>query len=231
MRFDVLTLFPGTITEVVTTSILKRAQLAEHITVVAHDIRSVTTDTHHVVDDTPYGGGSGMLMKVDILHKALTQVLQQPEVASISPEKRRIILITPAQKVFTQKVAEEYANQYEQITLMCGHYEGFDARILKYVDEELSIGPFVLTGGELPALTVIDAVSRLVPGVLGDSYSHVEESYSLQDESGKALLEYPQYTRPLEYDGQKVPDALLSGHHAEIKKWRLSQAKLRTNAE
>ena len=229
MRFDVLTLFPDMFQEVLGTSILKRAREAGHLTVVLHDIRQATTDKHHTVDDTPYGGGAGMVLKVDVLANALADVLAQPEVAAIPKARRRSILLCPQGSTFTQKLAVYAAEQYDQITLVCGHYEGFDERIRSLVDSEISIGDYVLTGGELPAMVLIDAITRLRPEVLADT-SPEEESFSIVDEKGAPLLEYPHYTRPLEFNGEKVPDVLLSGHHAEIKKWRLEQAKIRTSA-
>jgi len=227
MRFDIITLFPEMLEGTLQTSILKRAQAAGLLEVHLHNMRDAATDPHKTVDDTPYGGGAGMLLKVDILDTALQNVLALSAVQAIPTESRRVILLTPQGRVFKQPVAREFASKYQQITLICGHYEGFDERIRTLVDEQLSIGDFVLTGGELPALIVVDAVSRLLPEVIRHE-SPEEESHSLTDENGNPLLEYPHYTRPLEYKGMKVPDILLSGHHAEIEKWRLAQAKLRT---
>ena len=226
MRFDVLTLFPDMFTEVLNSSILKRARDKGVLTVVLHDIRDVATDTHKTVDDTPYGGGAGMLMKVDIVDAALQRVLEQPEVQSVPKNKRLSALLCPQGRRLTQTYARDLA-KYEQVTLICGHYEGFDERIRGLVDAEISIGDFVLTGGELPAMVLIDCLTRLQPEVIHED-SPEEESFSIFDENGQALLEYPHYTRPLEYKGEKVPDVLLSGNHAEIKKWRMEQAKERT---
>ncbi|MEI6477705.1 MAG: tRNA (guanosine(37)-N1)-methyltransferase TrmD [bacterium] len=227
MRFDILTLFPEMLRGPLEASILKRAQAAGLVEVHLHDIREVATDTHKSVDDTPYGGGAGMVLKVDILDAALHKVLEIPEVAAIPAERRRSILMTPQGKRLTQPRVRYAAEQYDQITLICGHYEGFDERIRSLVDAQLSIGDFVLTGGELPALMVVDAIARLLPEVIRKE-SPEEESFSILDEAGKPLVEYPHYTRPLEYKGQTVPDILLSGHHAEIAKWRQAQAKQRT---
>jgi tRNA (guanine37-N1)-methyltransferase len=227
MRFDILTLFPDMVAGPLQTSILKRAQQAGLLEVHFHNIRGATTDAHKTVDDTPYGGGAGMVLKVDVLDAALQMVVEQSEVAAISPKKRRIILMTPQGRTFKQALAHDLASQYEQITLICGHYEGFDERIRPLVDEQVSIGEYVLTGGELPALVVVDAITRLLPEVLRQE-SPEEESHTLQDEQGNPLLEYPHYTRPLEYKGEKVPDILLSGNHAAIAAWRLEQAKVRT---
>jgi len=226
MRFDVLTLFPDMFAPVLQASILKRAQEKGALEVHLHNFRDVATDTHKTVDDSPYGGGAGMLLKVDILDTALQQVLSLPEVASLQPEERRIILLCPQGRRLEQGQVKRLA-QYKQVTLICGHYEGFDERIRSLVDEELSIGDYVLTGGELPAMVLIDALTRLQPEVL-HADTPDEESFSIVDEAGNPLIEYPHYTRPVEYKGERVPDVLLSGNHAEIKKWRLEQAKERT---
>jgi tRNA (guanine37-N1)-methyltransferase len=227
MRFDILTLFPDMVRGPLEASILKRAQAAGLVEVYIHDMRDVATDSHKTVDDTPYGGGAGMVLKVDILDTALQKILAIPEVAAAPAERRRSILMTPQGKRLNQARSHYMAEHYDQITLICGHYEGFDERIRPLVDAQISIGDFVLTGGELPALIVIDAVARLLPEVITKE-SPEEESFSLKDELGQTLIEYPHYTRPLEYKGEKVPDILLSGHHAEIAKWRLEQAKIRT---
>ncbi len=217
MRFDILTLFPDVVREVAASSILGRAQRAGSIEVHAHDIRAVATDTHRTVDDTPYGGGPGMLLRVDVLVAALEKLKATLE-RDHAGARRRTIALSPSKQVFSQAVAAHYATHFDQITLVCGHYEGFDARFFRYVDETLSVGTFVLTGGELPALTVVDAVSRLVPGVLGHGASAQEESYAFTDDA--TLLEYPQYTRPAEFRGEGVPDVLMSGNHAAIATWR-----------
>jgi tRNA (guanine37-N1)-methyltransferase len=228
MRFDILTLFPDMFPGVVGASILKRAQAAGALEVHMHDIRAVARDVHRTVDDTPYGGGAGMVLKVDIVDAALQQVLNQVEVSTINPDHRRIILFCPQGKRLEQKRVRQLA-QLEQLTLVCGHYEGYDERIRSLVDEELSIGDYILTGGELPAMVLIDCLARLQPGVI-HANGPIEESFSLTDEVGNELLEYPHYTRPLEYNGTTVPDVLRSGNHAAIKAWRLEQAKLRTHA-
>jgi tRNA (guanine37-N1)-methyltransferase len=221
MRFDILTLFPAMFSEVFNTSILKHAQQKGALEVHLHNFRDVAKDTHKTVDDTPYGGGAGMVLKVDILDEALQAVQQK-----VTTPNRRSILLCPQGKRLTQAEAKRLA-QYEQITLICGHYEGFDERIRSLVDEELSIGDFVLTGGELPAMVVVDCLTRLQPEVLHEDTPD-EESFSITDEAGNPLIEYPHYTRPVEYKEVRVPDVLLSGNHAEIKKWRLEQAKERT---
>lgn len=226
MRFDILTLFPDMFTSPLATSILKRAQDQGLISVHIHDIRAVATDTHKTVDDTPYGGGAGMLLKVDIVHSALLNLQTSPELLAIPLDKRRTVLLCAQGKRFKQSHAFFAAETYDQITLICGHYEGIDDRIRKYIDVELSIGDFVLTGGELPAMMVIDAITRLLPSVIRQE-SPEEESFSLMHE-GKELLEYPHYTRPVEYDGVQVPDVLLSGNHAAIATWRHEQSLKRT---
>jgi tRNA (guanine37-N1)-methyltransferase len=225
MRFDILTLFPDMFSSALSVSILKRAQEAGHLEVHLHDIRAVAADKHKTVDDTPYGGGAGMVLKVDVVAAALDKLNQ--ELSHIPTEKRRSIMLCAQGKRLTQPLAHYIAEQYEQVTLLCGHYEGFDERIRDLVDAELSLGDFVLTGGELPAMVVIDAVSRLLPEVIRVE-SPEEESFNLKDEDGSLLLEYPHYTRPLDFGDKKVPDVLLSGNHAEIAKWRMEQARLRT---
>ncbi|HSI20153.1 MAG TPA: tRNA (guanosine(37)-N1)-methyltransferase TrmD [Verrucomicrobiae bacterium] len=225
MRFDILTLFPDMFAGTLGASILKRAQEAGHLEVHLHDIRAVATDNHKTVDDTPYGGGAGMVLKVDVVAAALEKV--EAELGHIPAEKRKKVMLCAQGKRFTQPIARQIAEDYDQITLLCGHYEGFDERIRGMVDAELSIGDFVLTGGELPAMMVVDAVARLIPQVIREE-SPEEESFSLMDSDGTPLLEYPQYTRPLEFNGEKVPDILLSGNHAEIAKWRLAEARERT---
>lgn len=217
MRFDILTLFPDVVQEVAASSILGRAQRAGAIEVHAHDIRAVATDAHKTVDDTPYGGGPGMLLRVDILVAALEKLQTELDTQRVGT-RRRTIALTPSKQVFSQAVATRLATDYDQITLVAGHYEGFDARFFHYVDETLSLGSFVLTGGELPALTVVDAVARLVPGVLGHDTSADEESYTFAD--NPELLEYPQYTRPAEFRGEGIPEVLMSGNHAAIAIWR-----------
>lgn len=226
MRFDIITLFPDMLAGVLGTSILGRAQNSGKLEVHLHNLRDYAFDKHKTVDDTPYGGGAGMVLRVDVMDACLQAV--QAQLGAIDPAKRMIALLTPQGSRFTQRTAEEISTTFEQITLICGHYEGFDERIRTLVDRQVSLGDFVLTGGELPALVIVDAVSRLVPGVITEA-SPEEESFSLQDESGNYLLEYPHYTRPAEYNGMSVPNVLLSGHHAEIAKWRLSEAKKRTH--
>jgi len=212
MHFDIFTLFPDMFQGPFSESILKRAQERGLLSIALHNIRDATTDKHHVVDDYPYGGGAGMVMKPDPIFAAVEAVYQSGP----------IILLTPQGRLFTQQVARELS-QLERITLICGHYEGVDERVRQHlVSDELSIGDFVLTGGELAAMMVVDATSRLIPGVLNGEESTLEESHS------SGLLEYPHYTRPPDFRGWRVPDVLLSGNHAEIAKWRRKESIRRT---
>ena len=207
MHFDIFTLFPGMFEGPLRESILRRAQERGLLSVALHNIRDATTDRHHVVDDYPYGGGAGMVMKPEPIFAAVEAVYQGGP----------IILLTPAGRLFTQEIAQELARE-PRVTLLCGHYEGVDERVREHlVTDELSIGDYVLTGGELAAMVVVDAVSRLMPGVLANE-STQEESHS------SGLLEYPQYTRPPEFRGWRVPDILLSGHHEQIARWRRKQS-------
>ncbi len=213
MKIDVLTLFPAMFAGPLDESIIKRARLKGLLDLTIHDLRNWTHDRHRTVDDRPFGGGPGMLLKPEPLFEA---------VESLQREKTRVILFSPAGRKFDQSIARELAQQ-EDLLLITGHYEGFDERVREtLVDEEISIGDYVLTNGALPAMVVVDAVTRLLPGALGDDASSHDESFS------DGLLEYPQYTRPAEFRRMKVPEILLSGNHAEIEKWRREQAKLRT---
>lgn len=215
MRFDVFTLFPGVFSPYINTSILQRAAANRLIEIQLHDIRQWASDKHHTTDDIPYGGGGGMVMKPEPVFAAVESVLG-------SPPKCPLILLTPQGKPFDQSTAERLS-QYERIGLLCGRYEGVDERIREHLaSEELSIGDFVLSGGELPALMVIDAVARLLPGVLGDPEGAADDSFSSQ------LLEYPHYTRPPDFRGWGVPEVLVSGNHAAINRWRREQALVRT---
>jgi tRNA (guanine37-N1)-methyltransferase len=213
MKIDVLTLFPAMFAGPLDESIVKRARDGGLLDLKIHNLRDWTHDRHRTVDDRPFGGGPGMLLKPEPLFEAIE---------SLKREKTRVILLSPAGRKFNQAIAQELAQQ-EDLLLVTGHYEGFDERVREELaDDELSIGDYVLTNGALPAMVVIDAVTRLQPGALGDDESSHDESFS------HGLLEYPQYTRPAEFRGMKVPDVLVSGHHAEIEKWRREQAKLRT---
>ena len=211
MHFDIFTLFPGMFQGPFTESILKRAQERNLLTIELHDIRAATTDKHHMVDDYPYGGGAGMVMKPDPIFAAVEAVHQGGP----------IILLTPQGRLFTQEIARELA-QETRITLLCGHYEGIDERVNEHlITDEISIGDYVLTGGEIGAMIIVDAVSRLLPGVLTEG-STDDESHS------NNLLEYPQYTRPAEFRGWRVPDVLLSGNHAQIARWRRKESLRKT---
>lgn len=215
MKIDVLTLFPGMFAGPLDESIIKRARAAGKLDVGLHNLRDYTHDRHRTVDDRPFGGGPGMLLKPEPLFEAIER---------LSGEGTRVILFSPSGRRFNQAMARELA-RCRHLLLVSGHYEGFDERVREELaDDELSIGDYVLTNGALPAMVVIDAVARLVPGVLGDDESATEESFS------QGLLEYPQYTRPAEFRGMKVPEVLLSGNHAQIARWRAEQARQRTLA-
>jgi len=212
MHYDIFTLFPGMFQGPLSESILKRAQEQGLLSIALHNIRDATSDKHHIVDDYPYGGGAGMVMKPDPLFTSVEAVYQGGP----------IILLSPQGQLFTQQIARELSQEV-RLTLICGHYEGIDERVRQHlVTDELSIGDYVLTGGELAAMVVVDAVSRLLPGVLGGEESILEESHS------SGLLEYPHYTRPSDYRGWRVPDILLSGNHAEIAGWRRKESLRRT---
>ena len=211
MKFNIITLFPEMFAGPLTESIIKRAQANGLIEINLSQLRDFADDKHHTVDDTPYGGGKGMVLKVDILDKAISS-------ARSIYRKTRVVLLSPRGRTYNQDIAKELSEE-ESLTLVCGRYEGFDERVYNLVDDVISIGDYVLTGGEIPAMAIIDSVSRLLPGVIIEE-SFINESFMAKDESGKYLLEYPQYTRPLDYKGEKVPNVLLSGNHAEIEKWR-----------
>jgi len=224
MQFEVFTLLPEVFPSYLETSIIKRARERGLIDVRVHNIRDYTHDKHHMTDDTPYGGGGGMVMKPEPIFEAIETVMglnaeqTQSEPASNIP----IILLTPQGRVFNQSIAQELS-QHPHIVLLCGRYEGIDERIREHlVTDEISIGDYVLTGGELPALILIDAISRFLPEVLGDPTGAQDDSHAM------GLLEYPHYTRPPEFRGWKIPEVLLSGAHAKIDKWRREQALLRT---
>jgi tRNA (guanine37-N1)-methyltransferase len=212
MHFDIFTLFPDMFQGPFAESMLKRAQERGLLSIALHNIRDATSDKHHVVDDYPYGGGVGMVMKPEPIFTAVEAVYQGGP----------IILLSPQGRLFNQQIARTLARE-SRVTLLCGHYEGVDERVCRHLaTDELSIGDYVLTGGELAAMVVVDAVSRLIPGVLGADASVQEESHS------ENLLEYPQYTRPPEFRGWRVPDILLSGNHAQIARWRRKESLRRT---
>jgi len=215
IRFDILTIFPEMFESPLRCSILKKAIDREIVDVCLHDIREYAEDRHRMTDDSPYGGGGGMVMKVEPIARALGAV---PLLGRDAP----VVLLTPQGEPLCQEIAKELAGQ-AQIVMICGHYEGVDERVRRHlVNREISIGDYVLTGGELSALVLLDAVCRFVPGVLGNSESAVTDSFA------GGLLEYPHYTRPPEYRGWKVPDVLLSGNHREIEDWRRRQSLIRT---
>lgn len=229
MHFHILTLFPDMVLQGLNTSIIGRAIKNDLITLDATDIRTFTKEKHGHVDDYPYGGGAGMVMQAQPVYDAYQHVAKEIENRqqnnqknNTSGKKPRVIYMTPQGKTFNQSIAEELAKE-EDLIFLCGHYEGIDERVLELiVTDNLSIGDYVLTGGELPAMVMIDTISRLVPGVLNNDVSAEFETFH------DHLLEYPQYTRPEEFMGVKVPEVLLSGHHKNIEKWRLEQSEERT---
>lgn len=206
MRINVLTLFPEMFTPI-QTSILGRGLEDKKWELNIVNFREFSERKHHSVDDTPYGGGAGMVLQIMPIKAALDSL----------PSKGKVIITAPQGKTFNQQMAKEWS-QEEELTFICGHFEGFDQRVYDYVDEAVSIGDYVLTGGELPTMSMIDATVRLIPGILGNDFSSVEESFS------HGLLEYPQYTRPAEFEGKKVPEVLTSGNHQKIAEWRLKEA-------
>ena len=215
MRFDVFSLLPQVLQPYLDASILQRAIQNNLLEVYLHDIRSWTTDKHHVTDDTPFGGGGGMVMKPEPIFAAVEDVLGSPPTCPV-------ILLTPQGRTYTQQIAQELS-AHPRIALLCGRYEGVDERVREHlVTDEISIGDYVLTGGEIPALLLIDSITRLIPGALGDPDGAQDDSFA------SGLLEYPHYTRPAEFRGWRVPDVLLSGNHAKIERWRRDQALLRT---
>ena len=213
MKIDVLTIYPGMFPGPLDESIVKRAQESGKLQLRFIDLRDYTHDRHRTVDDRPFGGGPGMLMKPEPLFEAIENLRES---------NTRIILTSPAGRQFKQEIAKQMSNE-EHLILVCGSFEGFDERVREHLaNDEISIGDYVLTNGALPAMVIIDAITRLLPGVLGDDESSQDESFS------EGLLEYPQYTRPAEFKGMKVPEVLQSGDHAAIKKWRSEKARMRT---
>jgi tRNA (guanine37-N1)-methyltransferase len=216
VKFDIVTIFPRMIDAGLAEGVVSRGIAAGAIDVHVHDLRAFTTDRHRTVDDVPYGGGPGMVMKPEPLVRAVENI----RATRGAPDA--VIVTSPQGRAFSQREAERFAG-LQHIAVLCGRYEGMDERVLTLVGaEELSIGDYVLSGGEFPALVIVDAVSRLVPGVVGDEQSVEEDSFS------RGLLDYPHYTRPAEFGGLSVPDVLLSGHHAEVRRWRKREALART---
>ena len=220
MWIDIITLFPEFFESFVKHSIVGRAVKNNKLEIITHNLRDYADDKYKSVDDHPYGGGPGMVLRFDILHKALSDIKSNLK-SQMTNSQIKTILLTPQGRVYKQGMAQELAKE-SNLILICGHYEGFDERIREYCDLEISVGDYVLTGGEIPAMIVTDSVARLLPGVLGDDTSSQDESHS------EVLLEYPQYTRPKEYEGEKVPKILMNGNHAEIDKWRREQVIART---
>lgn len=214
MKFIILTIFPEAFESYFNVSLIKRALAKKLIQIEVRNLRDYTRDPHKTIDARPYGGGVGMVMRVDIIDRALKAIKSKNK-------KAKVILLTPQGRTFNQKSAKNLTS-FRALILVCGRYEGFDERIRKLADMEISIGDYVLTGGEIPAMAVLDAVARLVPGVVGKFESTVNESFS------ESMLEYPQYTRPEVYRKQRVPKVLLTGHHANIEKWRKAEALKRT---
>lgn len=215
-KFQVITLFPDMFTGVFGSSMMWKAQSGEYVTLSTIDLRQYGLGPRRQVDDTPYGGGDGMLLKPEPLFAAVEQ-------AKVNDPTAKVLLMTPRGERWKQSVAQSYADSDTGFIFICGRYEGYDERIVSLVDASLSVGDYVLTGGELPAMTIIDSIVRLIPGVLGGESSALIESFS-DDET----LEFPQYTRPEEFRGMKVPDVLLSGHHSNIAKWRTEQSQKKT---
>jgi tRNA (guanine37-N1)-methyltransferase len=217
MRIDIITLFPEICRAPLNVSMMKRAQENGGLDLRIHNLRDWTTDKHHVVDDAPFGGGQGMVMKPEPIFKAVEELKSK-----IEDRESKIILMSPAGRKFDQGMAAQFSKE-QHLIIICGHYEGVDHRVIEHlVDEEISIGDYVLTNGAIAAVVFVDAMVRLLPGVLGDEQSAADDSFS------GGLLEGPQYTRPSEFRGWKVPDVLLSGNHGEIAKWRKEQARERT---
>lgn len=221
MRIDILTLFPNMFEGPLTESILGRAREEGLIDLHTHDLREWGKGNYRQVDDEPYGGGAGMVLKADVIVEAIEKIVESGK-SKVDSDKPHAIYLSARGDVLTQPKVESLSADHDWLLLLCGHYEGIDQRVVEggWIDEEVSIGQYVLTGGELPAMVLVDAISRHIPGVLGKAESAAEESYSSVLDGKR---EYPHYTRPEEFRGLKVPDVLLSGHHAEIEKWRKQQ--------
>lgn len=220
MKIDILTLFPEICRGPLRESMMKRAQKNKILDLCVHNLRDWTTDKHHIVDDAPFGGGQGMVMKPEPIFAAVEDLRNQT--SNLKPQTSKVILMSPAGKRLDQKIAAELSNE-SHLVIICGHYEGVDHRVIEHlVDLEISIGDYVLTNGAIAAVVLVDSIVRLLPGVLGDAQSAADDSFAI------GSLEAPQYTRPADFRGWKVPEILLSGNHAEIAKWRKEQALKRT---
>ena len=222
MRFDVLTLFPTLFVGVFEESIVKRAVESGLVTIAVHNIRDHAMDKHHITDDEPYGGGGGMVMKPEPIFRAVEAVLGEEVLPTRRDDPTQLVLLSPAGRLFSQAIALELA-AHERLVLVCGRYEGVDERVRQHLaTDEISVGDYVLSGGEIPAMVVVEAVTRLLPGALGDPLATVRDSHA------SGLLEHPHYTRPADFRGWAVPEVLLSGNHAEVARWRRQQSLLRT---
>lgn len=222
LRFDIITIFPDFFREVIDCGILRRARNAGLVDVKAHDLRQWTTDKHHVVDDRPFGGGDGMILKPEPIFTAVEALTATSRKEDL-PAKTRVVLLSAQGQTFSQSLAQDFATNTTHVVLLCGRYEGVDERVAEaLVTDEISIGDYVLSGGEPAAVVVVDAVVRLLPGALGSETSALFESFS------EGLLDHPQYTRPPDFRGMKVPEVLLSGNHAEIERWRKEAAVAKT---
>ena len=221
MNFHIITIFPKIFDSYFSESIIKRAREKKLVNIKIHNLRDYTFDKHKTVDDTPYGGGAGMILKAEPIYKCLESVKSKVESLKSKMKKTRVILFSAKGKRYTQNDAKRLV-KYDNLIFICGRYEGVDERVAKYLaDEEISIGEYVLTGGEIPAMAVIDSITRLLPGVLGNAQSSKDESFSK-----KNYLEYPQYTKPKEFQGWRVPEVLLLGDHKKIEKWRTKHSKI-----
>ena len=225
MRFDLLTIFPEFFNGPFDHGIIRRARQQGQIGIEIHDLRSFTDDRHHIVDDRPFGGGDGMVLKPEPIFRGVETILNG-RLPSDPVEPAAVILLTPQGRVFNQHEAARLASKYKRLIFICGRYEGVDERVVEHlVTEEISVGDYVLTGGEIPALIVIDAVTRLLPDVLGSETSAVHDSFA---EGAGGILDYPHYTRPAEFRGWRVPEVLIGGHHGEVAKWRRRAALRKT---
>ncbi len=225
MRFDLLTIFPEFFTGPFEHGIIRRARQQGQIEIAVHDLRSFTFDKHHIVDDRPFGGGDGMVLKPEPLFRAVETLLAD-KAAEVEGQRTAVVLLSPQGRMFNQAEAQRLADECARLILLCGRYEGVDERVVEHlVTDEISIGDYVLTGGELPAMVMVDAVTRLLPNVLGSETSAVHDSFVAL---AGGLLDYPHYTRPAEFRGWRVPEVLISGHHGEVAKWRRRAALLKT---